>query len=144
MQFLFLTQQPQLHDQISIVLPVSLRSKVMFRRLQSNSELLCYMASHIYYCGLFNAPLTCCYILMWMMLVNINHEMMEPTISSWCFCPLVGREWIFNTVVLWELHPVPFHEEGPGCQGPAGGPHGSYRGGGGQFPGRQCAHSQGT
>lgn len=63
MQFLYLTQQPQLQGQISIFLPVCLRSKVMFRRLQSNSELLYYMASHIYYCGLLNAPLTC-YILM--------------------------------------------------------------------------------
>lgn len=64
MQFLFLTQQPQLQGQIIIFLPGSLRSKVMFRRLQSNSELIYYMASHIYYCGLLNAALTCCYILM--------------------------------------------------------------------------------
>lgn len=66
MQFLYLIQQPQLQGQISIFLPVPLRFKVIFRRLQSNSELLYYMASHLYYCELLNARLTCCYILMWM------------------------------------------------------------------------------
>lgn len=70
-------------------------------------------------------------------------EVLQPEVGSWCFSPSVGRERIFNTVVLRELHSVPFHEESPGCQGPAGGSHGPYRGGSGQLPGRQCGHSQG-
>lgn len=81
MQFLFLTQQPQLQGQIIIFLPVSLRSKVMFRRLQSNSELL-YGLSHILLWALECSFDVSLYIDVNDMLENINHETIESTISS--------------------------------------------------------------